>query len=52
MIAFARRSGIATLSALLLCSVLPAPAAAAPEGTMTWGIHVTLAPRWLDPIET
>src|SRR5215813_9663892 len=28
------------------------PAAAAPEGTMTWGIHITLASRWLDPAET
>ncbi len=52
MIAFARRSGLATLLALLLSGTLTAPAAAAPEGTMTWGIHVTLAPRWLDPIDT
>ena len=52
MIAFARRSGIATLLVLLLCGGLTAPASAAPEGTMTWGIHVTLAPRWLDPIDT
>ncbi len=28
------------------------PAVAAPEGTMTWAAHVTLAPRWLDPAET
>jgi peptide/nickel transport system substrate-binding protein len=26
-------------------------AAAAPEGTMTWGVHITLASRWLDPGE-
>src|SRR5881409_3316897 len=25
---------------------------AAPEGTLTWGVHVTLPPRWLDPAET
>src|SRR5713226_8498298 len=25
---------------------------AAPEGTMTWGVHITLASRWLDPGET
>jgi peptide/nickel transport system substrate-binding protein len=32
----------------------PAPraAGAAPEGTLTWGLHVTLASRWLDPAET
>ena len=29
-----------------------APAVAAPEGTMTWGVHITLASRWLDPAET
>ena len=34
---------------LLGCAI---PAAAAPEGTMTWGLHVTLASRWLDPAET
>ena len=36
----------------LLLLVLAAPAAAAPEGTMTWGVHVTLASRWLDPSDT
>jgi peptide/nickel transport system substrate-binding protein len=25
---------------------------AAPEGTVTWGVHVSLATRWLDPAET
>src|ERR1043166_7931631 len=30
----------------------PAAPAAAPEGTMTWGVHITLASRWLDPAET
>src|SRR5437867_1802236 len=30
----------------------PRPAAAAPEGTVTWGVHITLASRWLDPAET
>src|SRR5205814_3446793 len=24
----------------------------APDGTMTWGVHVTLATRWLDPSDT
>src|SRR3989442_3143939 len=31
---------------------LPAAAAAAPEGTLTWGVHTTLAARWLDPSDT
>jgi peptide/nickel transport system substrate-binding protein len=45
------RRTLATLFVVLLlaCAV---PAAAAPEGTLTWGIHVTLAPRWLDPSDT
>ena len=30
----------------------PRPASAAPEGTVTWGVHITLASRWLDPAET
>ena len=28
------------------------PASAVPEGTMIWGVHITLASRWLDPAET
>src|SRR5437667_8374453 len=30
----------------------PPGRAAAPVGTMTWGVHITLASRWLDPGET
>ena len=30
----------------------PAPSDAAPEGQMTWGVHVSLAPTWFDPAET
>ena len=40
------------LLALLLFPALADPAAAAPEGTLTWGVHVTLAARWLDPGDT
>ena len=43
------------LVALLLCVVLfarvPAPAAAAPEGQLTWAVAVSLAPAWFDPAE-
>src|SRR5215468_10518079 len=28
------------------------PVSAAPEGTLTWGVHITLPSRWLDPAET
>ena len=40
------------LVALAMVSALAAPAAAAPEGQMSFAFHVTLAPRWLDPAET
>ena len=40
------------LVATLLPSASPGPSTAAPEGTMTWGVHITLASRWLDPAET
>jgi hypothetical protein len=40
------------LLALLVVVGTAGLAAAAPEGTMTWGVHITLASRWLDPAET
>ena len=44
------------LFAMLLVLSLPAvgasPVAAAPEGQMTWAVHVSLAPTWFDPAET
>jgi peptide/nickel transport system substrate-binding protein len=46
------RVGIVTLAASLLLCALAGPAATAPEGTMTWGLHVTLAAKWLDPADT
>jgi len=33
-------------------SFVPAPALAAPEGQMTWAVHVSIAPTWFDPAET
>ncbi len=47
-----RRLALTALVALSALALLPTPAAAAPEGTMTWGLHVTLAAKWLDPAET
>jgi len=45
-----RRSLIAAMAGL---AAGPAVATAVPtESTMTWGIHITLAPTWLDPAET
>jgi peptide/nickel transport system substrate-binding protein len=43
---------VPALLVLLLSAGVARPAAAAPEGTMTWGVHITLASRWLDPAET
>jgi peptide/nickel transport system substrate-binding protein len=36
----------------LLGIVLSTPAAAAPEGQLTWAVHVSIAPTWFDPAET
>jgi len=47
---FTRR--VLGLLAATLVSGLAVSATAAPEGTMTWGVHITLASRWLDPAET
>src|SRR5437764_42783 len=44
---------LAALVALACLLLAPArPLHAAPEGVMTWGVHVSLAARWLDPAET
>ncbi len=47
-----RRTGLTLLAAFAFSAFLPGPVSAAPESTMTWGVHVTLASRWLDPAET
>ena len=36
----------------LLLLAWAAPLRAAPEGSVTWGAHVSLAARWLDPADT
>jgi len=41
-----------TVLVLILLAGAVAGAAAAPEGQMTWGIHISLAPTWFDPAET
>ena len=46
-----------TVAVALLCTIWAfgahvRAAEAAPEGQMVWAVHVTLAPRWLDPAET
>src|SRR2546426_29379 len=42
-----------TLAVVLILGLLvPTPAPAAPEGQLTWAVHVSLAPTWFDPAET
>jgi peptide/nickel transport system substrate-binding protein len=43
---------IAALLVVLALTALATPVAAAPEGTLTWGLHVTLVSKWLDPSDT
>jgi peptide/nickel transport system substrate-binding protein len=47
----ARRIALAVL-ALGLALGVPVAATAAPQGQITWGVHITLAPTWFDPAET
>src|SRR5205823_7270828 len=46
------RGLIAIALALASAVCVPAAATAAPEGHMTWAVHVSLAPTWFDPAET
>ena len=52
------RLGIVVVICLVLGGISRSAAAApegradAPAGTITWGIHITLASRWLDPADT
>jgi peptide/nickel transport system substrate-binding protein len=46
-----RQIRVATCALLVLLAVAQS-AAAAPEGQMTWGVHISLAPLWFDPAET
>ena len=46
-----RATRVLGISALFLLAWTP-PVPAAPEGTLTWAVHVTLVSRWLDPAET
>src|SRR5881409_1636013 len=46
------RSALTLVVVLLLALVAPTAAPAAPEGQLTWAVHVSLAPTWFDPAET
>ncbi len=49
-----RRDLLTTATLGLAAAGLPKPAfaASAPEGQLTWGVHISLAPTWFDPAET
>jgi len=44
--------GLAAALLVLAIAGIASPVTAAPEGQMTWAVHVTLAPTWFDPAET
>src|SRR4030042_1609587 len=50
--AVSRRLALAALALVLSWSVVVPRASAAPEGQLTWAVHVSLAPTWFDPAET
>src|SRR6516164_9124022 len=53
MTATTRRRDVLALAALGMAAGAVRPAkAAAPAGQLTVGVHITLAPTWLDPAET
>ena len=40
---------VALFLTLLLTLLVPAAVPASPEGQLTWAVHTTLVPAWLDP---
>jgi len=46
-----RRALVVALAVFVLLAA-PATGLAAPEGQVTWGVHVSLAPIWFDPADT
>src|SRR5437870_10688534 len=46
------RGLLVSVIVLALVAVTATPGAAAPEGQMTWAVHISLAPTWFDPAET
>jgi peptide/nickel transport system substrate-binding protein len=48
-----RRRDVLALAALgVVAATRRAALAAAPQGQLTWGLHVSLAPNWFDPADT
>jgi peptide/nickel transport system substrate-binding protein len=47
-----RGLGVTLLLVVVFATAAVASAAAAPDGQMTWAVHISLAPTWFDPAET
>jgi peptide/nickel transport system substrate-binding protein len=47
-----RRNALALAAGTVIAGAVPETAAASPQGQLTWGIHVSMAPTWFDPAET
>jgi peptide/nickel transport system substrate-binding protein len=50
-VSITRRNALALAAGAAVASSVDR-AAAAPQGQLTWGIHVSMAPTWFDPAET
>src|SRR5437867_6720431 len=46
------RGLVTAILIVLISAVGVRPAVGAPEGQMTWALHISLAPTWFDPAET
>src|SRR6266581_4080777 len=47
-----RRDLLAATALGLVASAPGVARAAGPDGQLTWGVHISLAPTWFDPAET
>ena len=47
-----RRHALALVVLALMVGAPGSARAASPEGQLTWGVHISLAPTWFDPAET
>jgi peptide/nickel transport system substrate-binding protein len=47
-----RRHALALAVLALMVGAPGSTRAASPEGQLTWGVHISLAPTWFDPAET
>src|SRR5438132_11590223 len=49
---FTRREALAFAVLGLVAAAPGRTRAAGPEGQLSWGVHISLAPTWFDPAET